>query len=128
MGFSWWQATSCHLIPSPWKLFNTAIQDSLSPPCWICYLLSGCLRGGWNPPVNDQSWKALELVGASLAWLADQNHPLMFLGKKSGRSQPSKSQRRPEVQKYGTFPLMKPLIQSHLAFLTLGSLSCQENQ
>ena len=32
-------------------------------------------------------------------WLADQNQPLMFLGKKSGRSQPSKSQSRPDVQK-----------------------------
>ena len=53
-----------------------------------------------HPPVADQSWKAdLLSVGASLAWLADQNHPLMFLGKKSGRSQPSKSHRRPEVQK-----------------------------
>ena len=52
----------------------------------------------------DQSWKALLLsVGASLAWLEDQNHPLMFLGKKSGLSHPSKSHRRPEVQKYGTF-------------------------
>ena len=32
-------------------------------------------------------------------WLADQNQPLMFLGKKSGRSQPSKSQSLPDVQK-----------------------------
>ena len=100
------------------------MQDSVSPPCWVSSLLSGWARGGLNlqmkkyfkqkylgnienilmifthPPVADQSWKAdLLSVGASLAWLADQNHPLMFLGKKSGRSQPSKSHRRPEVQK-----------------------------
>ena len=37
-----------------------------------------------------------------ITWLADQNQPLMFLGKRSGLSHPSKSQRRPEVQKYGT--------------------------
>lgn len=55
------------------------------------------------PPVKDQSWKAeVELVGERRAWLADQNHPLTLLGKKSGRSQPSKSQRRPEVQMYFT--------------------------
>ena len=34
-----------------------------------------------------------------ITWLADQNQPLMFLGKRSGLSHPSKSQRRPEVQK-----------------------------
>ena len=54
------------------------------------------------PPVKDQSWKAVPLVGLSLAWLADQNHPLTSLGEKSGRSHPSKLQRRPEVQMYFT--------------------------
>ena len=79
------------------------MQDSDSPPCWTCSLLSGCARGGLKPPVALQSWKAdLLSVGLRRAWLADQNQPLMFFGKKSGRSQPSKSQRRPEVQKYGT--------------------------
>ena len=68
-----------------------------------------------HPPVADQSWKALLLsVGASLAWLADQNHPLMFLGKKSGLSQPSKSHRRPEVQKYGTFTENKTMMTANL--------------
>ncbi len=62
-----------------------------------------------HPPVKDQSWKQpleaavpVQLVGESLAWLADQNQPLMFLGKNWGWSQPSKSHRRPEVQKYFT--------------------------
>ena len=55
------------------------------------------------PPVWDQSWNwFLELDGARRAWLADQNHPLMFLGSKSGRSQPSKLQSLPEVQMYLT--------------------------
>ena len=68
-----------------------------------------------HPPVADQSWKALLLsVGASLAWLADQNHPLMFLGKKSGLSHPSKSHRRPEVQKYGTFTENKTMMTANL--------------
>ena len=53
-----------------------------------------------RPPVWDQSWKALvELVGGMATWVADQNHPLMFLGKRSGLSQPSKSHSLPEVQK-----------------------------
>ena len=57
------------------------------------------------PPVWDQSWNCwagLELVGARRAWFADQNHPLIFLGSKSGRSHPSKLQSLPEVQIYLT--------------------------
>ena len=54
------------------------------------------------PPVKDQSWKAVPLVGFNRAWLADQNHPLTLFGKKSGRSQPSKLHKRPEVQMYLT--------------------------
>ena len=54
------------------------------------------------PPVKDQSWNLVPLVGFNLAWLADQNQPLMLLGKKSGRSQPSKLHKRPEVQMYLT--------------------------
>ena len=74
------------------------MQDSVSPWSWVSSLLSGCWTP--SPPVWDQSWKALlELVGGMATWVADQNQPLMFLGKRSGRSQPSKSQRRPEVQK-----------------------------
>jgi hypothetical protein len=42
------------------------------------------------------------LVATILAEEPDQNHPLMFLGSRSARSQPSKSQRRPEVQNPGT--------------------------
>ncbi len=63
--------------------------------------------------MNDQSWKhplveavPVQLVAESLAWLADQNQPLTCLGKKSGRSQPSKSHRRPEVQKYFTSEIL----------------------
>merc|ERR1719203_2448755 len=72
-------------------------MDSVSPCSWTSSLLSGCLRGGLNPPVGDQSLNLEPLVGGMGTWLADQNQPLMFLGNKSGRSQPSKSQRRPEV-------------------------------
>ena len=55
------------------------------------------------PPVKDQSLAPeFWLVGPILAWLADQNQPLMCLGEKSGLSQPSKLQSRPEVQMYFT--------------------------
>ena len=70
------------------------------------------------PPVWDQSWNwFLELDGARRAWLADQNHPLMFLGSKSGRSQPSKLQSLPEVQIYLTPEMVNKVFIRTLIFV-----------
>lgn len=35
-GFAWWQATSCHLIPSSYKLFKIARQPSSRLSCKRC--------------------------------------------------------------------------------------------
>lgn len=64
-------------------------------------LLSGC--GLPMPPPSDQSFCCRLVVGASFCSSAVQNQPLTSLGSRSGRLQPLKSQRRPDVQMYFTW-------------------------
>ena len=76
-------------------------------------------------------------------WFADQNQPLISLGKNSGLSQPSKlhlwgnrfnlfqsiiyclKNLRPEVQKNFTPPSMKPLTQSYSCWVSKDTRSIQ---
>ena len=76
-------------------------------------------------------------------WFADQNQPLISLGKNSGLSQPSKlhlgrsrfnlfqsiiyclKNLRPEVQKNFTPPSMKPLTQSYSCWVSKDTRSMQ---
>lgn len=91
-------------MPSLYTLFRTDKQDSLVP--LMSYsALSGCLTFLW--PVCDHGLKLQPfgawLVGDIFSRFADQNQPYRDLGSRSRRfSQPLKSQRRPEVQMYGT--------------------------
>ena len=84
-----------------------------------------------------------ETEGGQRTWFADQNQPLISLGKNSGLSQPSKlhlwrsrfnlfqsiiyclKNLRPEVQKNFTPPSMKPLTQSYSCWVSKDTRSMQ---
>ena len=118
IGFVWWQATSCHFIPSLYKLFKIARQPSSR------FSVMPCLLSSWrlpNAPVgpHSQCWQDCE-KGFGIRFLVlAQNQPFAMTGFKDGLLQPAKLDLRPEVQVKVKFSLLKiSTTVSHSSFVS----------